>query len=285
MFSTLISILSIQIHLGMTSNWWMLSFLWFSKFVLMKKIILNHFFKTLDTRHSRIFIEELAFTIAAWLVGMATKKMALPSTQHKVSFNFPYWTTCKILIFDIIFVEILRNISLTFAPVVYGASVLTTNETKMKRFDLTWDLVPSFPICKNLDLHDYFDLTSNTPLEITIYAKQTPGVALTVLFEERERKLKRALKSLRKNYLGPVLKIDDLNRSRTVKAFITLSQTINTERDTSKPCRHYPYKHYKTYSDCDQEFINKRILETYGVIPFWTAKSLDDVTKLRLHSA
>ena len=162
---------------------------------------------------------------------------------------------------------------------------MTTNETKMKRFDLTWDLVPSFPICKNLDLHDYFDLTSNTPLEITIYAKQTPGVALTVLFEERERKLKRALKSLRKNYLGPVLKIDDLNRSRTVKAFITLSQTINTERDTSKPCRHYPYKHYQTYSDCDQEFINKRILETYGVIPFWTAKSLDDVTKLRLHSA
>ena len=99
-----------------------------------------------------------------------------------------------------------------------------------------------------------------------------------MLIEERVKKMKRALKSLRESYSGPVLKFDDLNENMKVKVLVKLSQVINTERNSKNPCSIYPTEQFASYGECDRIFFYEKVLQNFGLIPFWTANTLDDVT-------
>ena len=74
-----------------------------------------------------------------------------------------------------------------------------------------------------------------------------------------------------------------MNSPRKVKSLISLSQIIQHERDSSSPCVKYPYKNFNTFGECDQSFIYKEMLNRYGLVPFWTSRTLNKVTKLRFN--
>ena len=94
-------------------------------------------------------------------------------------------------------------------------------------------------------------------------------------------KVGRSLKSAQKSYSGPLIKIDDLSKPRKVKSLITLSQMIHHEEDSSTPCVNYPFKNFKTFEDCDRSFTYDELFNRYGLVPFWTSKTLEEVTKHR----
>ena len=128
--------------------------------------------------------------------------------------------------------------------------IWTTNETWINAQSLKWSLVPKFPICQSLDLHDYFNLTENTPSILNIEAKGRDGFSISFILEERVKQTSRALKSHYKSYSGPVYKIENLGNPWVINALIVLSQTIYNEMDTKNPCRNYPFDKFKSYGDC-----------------------------------
>ena len=64
-----------------------------------------------------------------------------------------------------------------------------------------------------------------------------------------------------------------------VKRFIlTLSQIINLDSDPGSTCSHYPNKDFSSYKECDEDFVYNEMKKKYKLMPFWAAKSLDEVT-------
>jgi len=62
---------------------------------------------------------------------------------------------------------------------------------------------------------------------------------------------------------------------------VKLSQTIYSERDKSKPCVNYPTEKYVSYEDCDQSTVYQNVLDKFNLVPFWSARSLDEVSMTR----
>ena len=46
-------------------------------------------------------------------------------------------------------------------------------------------------------------------------------------------------------------------------------------------CEVYPNKNYKTFNDCDEEFVFTEVNQTMNITPFWSTKDLKSVTKHR----
>ena len=141
------------------------------------------------------------------------------------------------------------------------------------------DLLPTYPMCYTVDLKDYF--SSFTPLQIFFNFKKLTNFSINFMIEERNKKMTRALKFLLENYSGPTIRFENLETTEIKKVLLTLSQTIRTEKDRKKPCVDYPTKQYSSYGECDRSYIFEKVWQDYGLIPFWTAKSWDNVTKLK----
>ena len=62
---------------------------------------------------------------------------------------------------------------------------------------------------------------------------------------------------------------------------VKLSQTIYSERDKSKPCVNYPTEKYVSYEDCDRRTVYQNVLDKFNLVPFWSARSLDEVSMTR----
>ena len=50
------------------------------------------------------------------------------------------------------------------------------------------------------------------------------------------------------------------------------------EKDSSKNCKNYPNKKFKSYSECDQDFVKRSLKDLYSLQPFWAASVNDTVT-------
>ena len=181
-------------------------------------------------------------------------------------------------------IDILTNISAWSQSVIVKVGLWTTNETWLENDEIKLDFVPSYPMCKIFDIQDFFDLKNFTPFKLFLYLKQTDGTFVTFQFEERNKRLRRALQSLQKSYVGPVLKMD-LSKPTKIAALLTFSQIFNTDQDVDKPCSLYSSTtQYSSFGDCDEHFVHKEVLEKYGLIPFWATRSLDEVTGKKLFS-
>ena len=58
---------------------------------------------------------------------------------------------------------------------------------------------------------------------------------------------------------------------------LQLRKIIFKEDDPEKSCANYPIKNYKSYSECDDDFVSKSI--PTGLLPIWATNNLDMVTK------
>ena len=44
-------------------------------------------------------------------------------------------------------------------------------------------------------------------------------------------------------------------------------------------CRHYPTSEFSTFSDCDSQFVRRK-LAAGGLVPFWATEDLAEVTNI-----
>ena len=80
---------------------------------------------------------------------------------------------------------------------------------------------------------------------------------------------------------GPDLVLSDLGQTKSRSTSIKLSQTIYSDRDKSKSCVNYPTEKYNSYEECDQSNVYQRVLDEFNLVPFWTTRSLGEVSETR----
>ena len=103
---------------------------------------------------------------------------------------------------------------------------------------------------------------------------------IMLLIQDKEKALiKRSLKAESDTYDGAQIEID-LHPPLNKKYFLSIKQTIHLEMETGINCKNYPFGGFASYRDCDEDFVYNEMKMKYGVMPFWAAKSLDEVTNL-----
>ena len=175
--------------------------------------------------------------------------------------------------------EILKNISMK--PILKTIEIENTNNTWMEiKKAPVLSYQPKYSMCYNLDLHDFFDLNKNSTPSVVWLEFDKADASVSLNLEEKTMKMNRTLKNIKTKYSGPHITIPNLRKLRSIEIFVKFTQTINIENDENKPCQNYPTEEFKTFGHCDQDYLEKS-LGRFGLNSFWSAKSLDDVTKLR----
>ena len=147
--------------------------------------------------------------------------------------------------------------------------------------DIAWSILPQYPACQTVDLSDYFDFKNNIPSYINIYFNKVPNLAIQLHIEDTKRSLsRRTLLSNLFNYGGIPLVIEKLTIGKFYSFALALSETINLETDEGKHCTNYPTEKFASYRACDMDFVYNKMKNTYKIMPFWAAKTLDEVTNL-----
>ena len=80
------------------------------------------------------------------------------------------------------------------------------------------------------------------------------------------------------DYEGTVIELEDLQTSMVKTYALTLSQTINLEADEGKNCKNYPNENFSSYRECDETFVYNEVVNNFNIMPFWAAKSIDEIT-------
>ena len=87
-------------------------------------------------------------------------------------------------------------------------------------------------------------------------------------------------------YVGPDMSGKKLKNPTYYKLMLSIFQSIDPEAHEEKKCKNYPYDGFSTYQECDEEFVFQKFnkIQNGNVLPFWAAKDLEKVTKLRCPS-
>ena len=133
-----------------------------------------------------------------------------------------------------------------------------------------------FSNCKVLKMNSF-----SSPERIIFYIENTHSV--TILIEDNRKALrKRLLKSNRLDYVGPLIETKQLE-SKINRLLLSFSQTINLENEVGSTCVEYPTKEFDSFHHCDEDFVYQEMRLKYNLMPFWAAKTLDEVTKLQFY--
>ena len=177
--------------------------------------------------------------------------------------------------------DVVRNISIDWNYLVENILVYTTEKESyyVDGQDIVWDNVPQYPSCQTIDLMEYFDFDSYTPLEVLFYVAQVENFGITIHFEDRNTVLSRKLKSNMLAYSGPAFQNLDLFDPIKIRGIFKFSQTINSEKDEAKNCKNYPNKAYKSYKECDLKYLHSLFRNYYKIMPVWVTGDHEKVTK------
>ena len=106
------------------------------------------------------------------------------------------------------------------------------------------------------------------------------GVSIKIV--DRDQALRRRwLRSTQAtNYEGSNINIDSLADPSYKSFFLTLSQTIYLETESGINCRNYPNNEFESFQECDEYFVYNKMKNHHKIMPFWAAKTLDEVTTL-----
>ena len=66
---------------------------------------------------------------------------------------------------------------------------------------------------------------------------------------------------------------------------VKIKETVFVEEDQSQNCRNYPTSEFKSYTDCDDLYVRRRLDQLapgMNLTPIWTTDNLDMVTTLPL---
>ena len=160
--------------------------------------------------------------------------------------------------------------------------MMSTKGTKLtiKGDHIVWPNFFIFPECQYVDLASIFDLKLHTPLYIWMqFHKHNRTVAVTILDKNKALR-KRHTRSQIMDYDGSDIQIDDLMSPVYAKIFLDVSQTLSLEGDSGINCINYPNFPYLNYTECDEDFVYRKMKNTFNLMPFWAAKSVEEITKL-----
>ena len=148
--------------------------------------------------------------------------------------------------------------------------------------DIKWSLLPSgFPVCQEVDLTKVFDLSTVTPLFLSINLKAVKNFGISLQIVDRQKSLaKRSLRSQRQDYEGAPVEIENLYSRVITRYYLKVSQKIHLEMETGIKCINYPHQDFASYRECDENFVYKEMKDTYNLMPFWAATNDEEVTNL-----
>ena len=110
-----------------------------------------------------------------------------------------------------------------------------------------------------------------------------PNLSFQVRIEDERKSLtRRTLKSETFDYDGIPLVIESLKRGMQMQYDVNLAlfETIHLESDSGQNCINYPSEKFSHYRKCDMDFVYNEMKNKYKIMPFWAAKTLDEVTNL-----
>ena len=88
--------------------------------------------------------------------------------------------------------------------------------------------------------------------------------------------MKRTLRSTSLAYEGSPIRLE-LDEEKYKKYFLTISQQRDLE--SYSECKNYPTNSFENYRKCDEDFVYTA-MKKYNFMPFWAAKTLDEVTPI-----
>ena len=178
------------------------------------------------------------------------------------------------------FLEILSHVSFNWTAIVDQIQVFYSSEEydSISGKDIRWSLISSeYPNCQ---LVKYSDLRPQrrAPAFLIFLFKNHSDMGLSVkLMDDNSVLRKRSLSSQVTDYIGTPMKIDKLSTQVFKRFFVALKQTKRLEGGPGIECRNYPTKKFSSYQECDEEFVYST-MKKHNVMPFWAAKSLQEVT-------
>lgn len=141
---------------------------------------------------------------------------------------------------------------------------------------MNWSFLFSHPACKIIDISKQWNLRKNTPLFAWFRFKEIQNLGVSLKIVDRKKALiNRRLRSQSVEYTGYPLLFENLMEPKYVKIYLDMSQTIHLEMETGINCKNYLDSSYR---ECDENFVYNE-MKNYGIMPFWAAKKLSEVTK------
>ena len=181
------------------------------------------------------------------------------------------------------FLEILAAVSFDWAKIVKSIKVINIDNKVIviDGKDIKWSFIPKYPACQTVDLNNYFDFVEHVPVLIEILFNKIPNLGVILKVEDESKSLtKRPLLSNDDDYEGIPLQIENLTSGEYHSFSFTLSEKINPESVEPKGCKNYPTKQFFSYRDCDMDFVYNEMKSKYDIMPFWAAKTLNEVTNI-----
>ena len=180
--------------------------------------------------------------------------------------------------------EVLKGISFDWKSIV--AEIIVVRKTgKVKRVngsDINWSLTPKFPACQTVELDHFFDFNNLTPESVMFYFNKTKNLAVDMYLEEKEFLVKnRMLKSSLFSYSGPRISIEDLDSITNIEMAVNVVQKLDSDLDKTKNCTNYANEMFESYNECDKTFVQEKMKQEFGIMPFWATDDLNEVTNRR----
>ena len=133
--------------------------------------------------------------------------------------------------------------------------------------DISWTKLDQFPSCQILDIDSIFNLKGIAPLQIFLdFYKQ--DIRVSIFVQDYLRKVSRQLNSNMLVYSGPSL-ASNLKHNNYKKMILKLSQIKDSIHDKQVRCTNYPNKQFKSYEDCDDNFMKIKMLSDYHLFSLW----------------
>lgn len=147
---------------------------------------------------------------------------------------------------------------------------------------MKWSLMPFYLDCQIVDLEEMFDFSHSTLQLIAFNFNPTDSkTALNIHLVEKESRSFRPIKSFSHQFRGLPITLENLKKPRVVKFDFKLEKTIHSDRDCKQPCVNYPTQEFKTFGECDKQFVREQYKRKYRGNPIWLADSPAEVTNKR----
>ena len=133
---------------------------------------------------------------------------------------------------------------------------------------------PILPNCRLVELNSI-----GVPKRIKIELWKSENVSFHLNIVEKNLALaKRRLDSY--VYNGPLIGIDNFHKPMLLNIGLRVKQSHYSDQDEEANCVNYPTKKFKSFRDCDEDFILGE-MQNIGVMPFWAVKGNNNLTTLK----
>ena len=158
------------------------------------------------------------------------------------------------------FLDVLSGVSFDWPKIVKNVGVYgkprngsSDNVEQKNGTEIRWSLTPKFPACQTVELDDYFP--NRIHKQSFIRFNKVENIAVDVHLEDRNFVLDRNIKSSLFGYSGPKINIENLYKVLDVNMAFNLFEHMDSSLDKTKNCTNYPTEKFKSYKECDKQFV------------------------------